>query len=339
MIDAVQQPLPLVVLTGFLGSGKTTLLNRALADASMRDTAVIVNEFGTIGVDHLLVSQVADDVLLLASGCVCCMAGEDLGTALVSLLRRRRTGALPPFRRIVLETTGIADPALLLQRILSDTELAAQCRIEGIVTVVDAMWGEVTLERYAECASQVALANRLVISKQDLVESRRVESIVTRLRSINPVASIVLSGGDQPTAHGVFDDLRTAAVCAFDAVPPSSRLRPLSTHPAHHADRYQTFWLAWSEPTPWEDFKAWLEGLLMARGDSILRLKGILQVAGDAQPVIVQGVQYALYPPQSLARWPQKTPRSELVFITRDFSCAAAVRSLAPFLPYQIDTG
>jgi len=333
------QALPLVVLTGFLGSGKTTLLNRLLSDPSMHDTAVIVNEFGEIGVDHLLVSTVADDVLLLASGCVCCTAGDDLGASVASMLDRRRSGSLPPFQRIVLETTGIADPALLLQRILSDTELAAQTRIQAVITVVDAVFGEATLSRYPECASQVAVANRLVVSKLDLIESRGVDSIVSGLRSINPAAPILFSGCDGLSADRLLGDTHADAGISFDAAPPSAQRQKLRDSASQHANRYRTFWLAWYEPTPWDDFKAWLEGLLIARGDSILRLKGMLQVAGSAQPMIIQGVQHALYPPKSLTSWPQGTPRSEIVFVTRDFSSEAAVRSIQQFLPYRITVG
>lgn len=333
------QSLPLVLLTGFLGSGKTTILNRLLSDPSMHETAVIVNEFGEIGVDHLLVSKVADDVVLLASGCVCCTAGDDLGTAIASMLNRRRSGSLPPFQRIVLETTGIADTALLLRRILSDAELAVQSRIQAVITVVDAVFGEATLSRYTESASQVAMANRLVVSKLDLIDSGGVDPLVSRLRSINPTAPILLSGCDAPSANSLFGDTHSDGGFSFDAAWPSTRRQELSGATPQHADRYRTFWLAWNEPTPWNDLKAWLEGLLIARGDSILRLKGILQVAGCAHPMIIQGVQHALYPPKRLACWPQGSPRSELVFVTRDFSRDAAVRSIQQFLPYRIAVG
>ncbi len=341
MNAALQQtaPLPLLVLTGFLGSGKTTLLNKLLADPWMRDTAVIVNEFGQIGVDHLLVASVSDDVVLLASGCICCSAGEDLGTAIASLLNRRRSGSLPPFQRIVLETSGIADPALLLQRILADAELAAQTRIQGVVTVVDAVFGEATLRRCAECANQVAVANRLVVSKLDLVDRGAVDSIVRHVRSINPAAPILYSGSDGPSANRLFGDTAAAAGFATDAALPRAQHHEPSDAGSQHAARYRTFWLAWGEPTDWNDFKAWLEGLLIARGDNILRLKGLLQVAGSAQPLIIQGVQHALYPPRSLASWPQETPRSEIVFVTRDFPRDAAVRSMQQFLPYRVTVG
>lgn len=341
MITAPQQPqsLPLFVLTGFLGSGKTTLLNRLLADPAMHDTAVIVNEFGDIGLDHLLVSAVAEDVVLLASGCVCCTAGEDFGTALVSLLNRRRGGSLPPFARIVLETTGIADPALLLQRILSDAALATQIRIRGVITVVDAVFGETTLGRCDECATQVAIANDLVVSKLDLAAGATVDSLMRSIRSINPGAPILRCGRDEPSADRLFGGTHAEAVPVLESAWPSMQHDQSGDATFRHASRYSTFWLAWAQPTEWADFKAWLEGLLIARGDSILRLKGILQVVGSAQPVIIQGVQHALYPPRNLACWPHGPPRSEIVFVTRDFSRQAALGSIRQFLPCPVTAG
>jgi G3E family GTPase len=332
------QSLPLVVLTGFLGSGKTTLLNRLLSDPSMHDTAVIVNEFGEIGLDHLLVTAVADDVVLLASGCVCCTAGDDLGTALASLLAKRNGGTLPPFQRIILETTGIADPGSVLQRLLSDGVIARQIRIQAVVTVVDAVFANSALSRYTECASQVAVANRLVISKLDLVSQDQVDALMASLRSINPSAPMFL-----PTRHGpaptcLLGDTDADASVTFHAIPP---LTPCPLHRGAapvHADRYDTFCFCWNEPTDWEDFKAWLEGLLIARGDSILRMKGLLQVIGVTHPVVVQGVQHALYPPKALERWPHGMPRSEAVFVTRDFSRDAALRSFGQFFPYRLVT-
>jgi len=331
------QSVPLVVLTGFLGSGKTTLLNRLLADPSMHDTAVVVNEFGEIGLDHLLIASVIDDVVLLASGCVCCNAGDDLCATLASMLTRRNGGALPPFQRIVLETTGIADPSSVLQRLLFDGDLAAQIRIQAIVTVVDAVFGEAALSRHPECTSQVAVANRIVISKLDLVQRGNVDKLLDCLRSLNPAAPILLPERDELAArHYLFGDPNADAGVTFCAIPPPAH-RPICRGAGpDHANRYGTFWFCWDEPTDWEDFKAWLEGLLIARGDSILRMKGLLQVAGRAQPVVVQGVQHALYPPKELARWPNERPRSEVVFVTRDFSREAALRSFRQFFPYRI---
>jgi G3E family GTPase len=324
-----------VLLTGFLGSGKTTLLNQALAEPSMQDTAVLVNEFGAIGVDHLLVSAVTEDVALLASGCLCCTAGDDLGASLASLLARRNNGGLPPFQRVILETTGIADPGAVVQRLLYDPELAAQIRLRDVVTVVDAVFGATALEQYLECANQVALASRLIISKLDIVAEGSAGLLVERLRAINPTAQILMSGRGPLPRDFLFVE-SNGPDPSYDAIATSVSSRTGLHASPDHTNRYTTFAWYWDEPTDWDDFKAWLEGLLIARGDSILRMKGLLHVAGNALPVVLQSVQHALYPPKDLASWPQGRPRSELVFITRDFSAAAAMRSFRQLLPYHV---
>jgi G3E family GTPase len=332
-------PTPLLVLTGFLGSGKTTLLNRLLVHPAMTDTAVIINEFGPVGIDHLLVEAVADDVLLLESGCLCCSAGDDLGLTLAALLTRRGSGDLPPFRRIVLEMTGVADPGRLLQRLLADPLLGVQVRIHGVLTVVDAVFGSVTLDRHPECAQQVALANQLALSKLDLAEATAVTALRARLRDLNPLATCLETA--RIDGARLFDDVGRAGVSFAVAPPPTVRSlsipsgQPVTspTHGAHHADRYSAFCLRGEEPVDWADFEAWLEALLLARGDSILRIKGLLNVAGRPRPQLVQGVQHALYPRAELPAWPRGRPCSEIVFVTRDFSSSAALRSLEQCLP------
>ena len=332
-------PNPLLLLTGFLGSGKTTLLNRLLAHPAMADSAVIINEFGPVGIDHLLVEALADDVLLLESGCICCSAGDDLGSTLASLLTRRRSGDLPPFQRIVLEMSGVADPGRLLQRLLGDPLLGVQVRIHGVVTVVDAVFGSVTLERHPECAQQVAVANQLALSKLDLAEATAVAALRLRLRALNPLATLLETA--RLDGARLFEDVGRAGVSFAVAPPPAvpslcaPSVAPVTSrsYPAHHADRYSAFCLRGEEPVNWVDFEAWLEALLLARGDSILRIKGLLHVAGRPRPQLVQGVQHALYPCAELPAWPHGRPCSEIVFVTRDFSSAAALRSLEQCLP------
>jgi G3E family GTPase len=336
---ACSDPTPLVVLTGFLGSGKTTLLNRLLAHPAMADTAVLINEFGPVGIDHLLVEALTDDVLLLESGCICCSAGDDLGSTLASLLARRRCGDLPPFRRMVLETTGIADPGRLLQRLLAEPILAPEVRIQGVLTVVDAVFGGVTLERHPECGQQAALANLLALSKLDLAEATAVEALRSRLRALNPLATVLDAAGLDGAR--LFEEVGRAGVSFAVAAPPAlpsmrtpSAPRATSpSHGSHDTDRYSAFCLRWEEPVSWPDFEAWLEALLLARGESILRIKGLLNVAGRPRPQLVQSVQHALYPCAELPAWPHGRPCSEIVFVTRDFSSSAALRSLEQCLP------
>ena len=331
MPDLGTLPLPFMLLTGFLGSGKTTLLNRVLADPSMGDTAVLINEFGAVGLDHLLVAAATDDVVLLESGCVCCSAGDDFGTALETLLERRRLGDLPLFQRVVLETSGIADPGPVQQRILADPRLSDRLRIQGIVTVVDVLLGERNMDQHLECATQIAVADRLVLTKLDLATLERRQSLIKRLQSLNPAAPRVLSTAWGPPPEGLFDDFQTSKQTGYFSDAPGIESRSLIPASARHTDRYSTFSLRWSEPLEWQDFKAWLESLLIARGDSILRLKGLLHVIGDPDPVIVQGVQHSLYPPTHLPAWPDSEPHTEIVFITRDFPRASALRSFQQF--------
>jgi G3E family GTPase len=305
----------------------------------MADTAVIINEFGPVGIDHLLVAALTDDVFLLESGCICCSAGDDLGSTLASLLTRRKSGDLPPFLRIVLELTGVADPGRLLQRLPADPLLGFQVRIHGVLTVVDAVFGSVTLDRHPECAQQVALANQLALSKLDLAEATAVTALRARLRDLNPLATCLETA--RLDGARLFDDVGRAGVSFAVAPPPTVRSlsipsgQPVTspTHGAHHADRYSAFCLRGEEPVDWADFEAWLEALLLARGDSILRIKGLLNVAGRPRPQLVQGVQHALYPCAELPAWPRGRPCSEIVFVTRDFSSSAALRSLEQCLP------
>ena len=324
------QSTPFAILTGFLGSGKTTLLNRLLTDPGMSETAVLVNEIGEIGLDHWLLETVTDGVVLLESGCVCCSVREDLAGALASLLEKRCARAVPQFRRIILETTGIAVPGPIVQLVLADDELATQLRPIRVATVVDALLGQRALELHIECSEQVAMADRLVLSKLDLAERDQAAALLRRLRCLNSSAPVLHSGIDSLDPEELFG---TDPALPTD---PPTRLytvdyRTGESDRGHHEKRFTTFSLSWNRPLDWPEFEAWLEGLLIARGEDILRLKGLLNVAGRTRPVVVQGVQHTIYPPTELPRWPGGPPRTELTFVTRDFSKTAALRSLEPF--------
>lgn len=323
-------PLPFIILTGFLGSGKTTLLNRLLADPSLGDTAVLVNEFGSIGLDHLLVASFTDNIALLESGCVCCGVGDDLRTAVETLFARRESGDLPAFRRLILETSGIADPGPLQQRILADATLSARIRIDSIVTVVEVPFGEGNITRHVECASQIAVADKLVVSKIDLATLDEQRSLIARLRSLNPSATMLTTESEGPRAEDLFLGATSIDHTGFFSFRPAAEKQPLCGTTSH-ADRFSTFVIRWTEALDWEDFKAWLESLLLARGDSILRMKGLVHVRGDPQPVVVQGVQHSLYPPSHLSAWPAGSKQTEIVFITIDFPLEAAMLSFKQF--------
>lgn len=323
---------PFAILTGFLGSGKTTLLNRLLRHPGMDRTAVLVNEIGAIGLDHRLVEALADDIVLLESGCVCCSVRDDLGAALQSLLARRRANDIPYFGRIVLETTGIAAPGPIVQLLLDAPELAAQLRLDCVVTVVDAVLADESLDRYTECSEQVAMADRLILSKTDLATPERLANVLERVRNINCAATVLMSGERELDPADILAPMGSVACIA-------ERVKALRGRNAGngggHSGRFRTFALCWDEPIAWSDFEAWLEGLLVVRGGDILRIKGLLNVAGRDLPVVIQGVQHTIYPPRELLRWPDGTPQTQLVFITRDFSRTAALRSLQPFIELQ----
>jgi G3E family GTPase len=318
----------LTVLTGFLGAGKTTLLNRLLKDKALSDTAVIINEFGDIALDHLLVEYIGDNMVLLQSGCLCCTMRGDLVDALETLLRdldnRRCT-----FRRVLLETTGLADPAPVLHTAMAHPYLVQRYRLDGVVTVVDAVNGAATLDAHAEAVKQAAVADRIVLTKTDLATPEQREAIVARLRALNPAAPILDAAKGEATAErllacGLYDPERKipdvkkwlAAEAYADAH---------SQHDHHHHDRNRrdehigSFVLTAEAAIPAGTLEMFLELLRATHGAKLLRLKGIVKLAEMPDtPVVVHGVQHVFHPTARLERWPDDDHRTRLVFITRD---------------------
>ena len=321
---ATESKTPVSVITGFLGSGKTTLLNALLKHPRMAETAVLVNEFGEIGIDHLLFETLDDDVLLLAAGCLCCTIREDMLASLRSLFERRAGGQVPRFRRVVIETTGLADPAPILHTLLTGESASAPWVVDGIVTTVDAVNGNRQLSAYPESVKQAAVADRLLVTKTDAARPHELTTLRARLRAINPGAPLLTA------CHGAIDpdDL-------FDAGPLSGRG---GRHPdvsgwlgdaaiAHdhrhrgagsHDEGVRALCLSADAPIEIYRFVRWVEKLLEESGDRILRVKGILDVAGDPQPVVVHGVQHIFHPLERLTAWPDSDRRSRLVVIVKD---------------------
>jgi G3E family GTPase len=296
-------PLPISLLTGFLGSGKTTLLARALGLAAMADTAVVINELGEIGLDHYLVETVDGPVLELPGGCLCCAVREDLAATLRGLLARRDAGAGPPFRRVVIETTGLADPAPVLFTLGADATLDARLRLDRVVATVDATTAAPTLERYAEAARQVALADRLVVTKTDLAPCD--EALRARLAALNPAAEPSLAS-----------EIADVGALLF-ATAPEARLMPLPRDTAAvHTHGVAAHTVILRRPCSRLDFARALGGLARDRGEDLLRVKGIIGFSDRPdRPAFVQGAQHALYPPVWLERWPDDDRRSRLQFI------------------------
>lgn len=314
--------IPVTVLTGFLGSGKTTLLNELLRDPELKDTAIIVNEFGEIGLDHLLVVGASDNVVLLNAGCLCCTVLDSLKETLADLYHRRVRGTVPRFARVLVETTGLADPAPVLQSILRDSLTLPFFRLDGVVTTVDATLGLSQLDRHPEAVKQVAMADRLVITKTDLTEGSCPVSLQERLRDLNPLSPMLLA------RQGVLppDQLIGVGPWSADGRLPAVAQWLGEDDPHHHHDRpdvnrhgdIHAVSFVSAEPISWAGLAAWTDLVGRACGNRLLRCKGILHIAETQGPVIVQGVEARFAAPQRLKDWPDEDHRSRLVCIARN---------------------
>ena len=312
------EPIPLTVLTGFLGAGKTSLLNRLITDPALADTAVIINEFGEIGLDHLLVKPIKDGVVLLQSGCLCCTLRGDLVDALEQLLRDLDNGRVT-FRRVMLETTGLADPAPVLQTAMAHPYLVMRYRLDGVITVVDAVNGAATLDEHLESVKQVAVADRLVLTKTDLIdtpERRAAKSrLVTRLRALNPAAPILDAAAGEATPQrilgcGLFDpDRKIPDVKRWLAAEAYAEQAPHGHHQhgEHHHDlnrhdeRIRAFSFAADAAIPAAMFEMFLDLLRSLHGPNLLRLKGVVKIAETPEsPLVVHGIQHIFHPPVRL---------------------------------------
>jgi G3E family GTPase len=324
---------PVTVLTGFLGAGKTTLLNHLLRQPELARTAVLVNEFGEIGLDHLLVEKLDDTTVLLNAGCLCCTVRGDLARVLREMLPRARRDEIS---RIVIETTGLADPVPILATLMTDPVAASAYRLDGIVTVVDAVNGATHLDTQDEAVRQVAVADRLVITKADLTDPTPLRE---RLKALNPGApvaeaargaiapSFILNAGLFNPATKIPDVAGWLNAAAFEA----------SGHHHHHDPnrhdaRIGAFCLTFEDPLDWQGLAMWLEMLVAQRGANLLRVKGILNLKGHGRPVAIHAVRHLMHPPAKLAAWPAGDPRtSRIVFITCDLPRAVIEDGLRAF--------
>ncbi|TIX90949.1 GTP-binding protein [Rhizobium sp. P44RR-XXIV] len=326
--------LPVNLLTGFLGSGKTTLLKRILADEAFADTAVLINEFGEIGLDHDLVESVDGEMVLLRSGCVCCTVRGELAAALKDLYSKRERGLLPPFRRVIIESTGLADPFPVLSTIKADPVLRHHFRAGNVITTVDAVNGVRQLDTYIESNRQAAVADRLVITKTDLADDRATQALEARLRTLNPDAPLVMAT-DADLDLSSLADMREKASPGNNLSPSGfyceEPLQLVSADGVPHQATISSIALRVDRPVDWTAFGLWLTMLLNRHGDRVLRVKGILNLKGEERPVAVHGVQHLVHPPVHMEAWPSEDRASRLVFILDGLDGALLKRSFEAF--------
>jgi G3E family GTPase len=347
--------LPVSVITGFLGSGKTTLLNKLLQHPGMDRTAVVINEFGEVGIDNALVRKSSEDIVLLNSGCLCCTVRGDMVDTLRDLFVKRVRGEVPPFDRVVIETTGLADPAPILHTLMTDPLLSERYRLDGVVTTVDAAVGMGELDQHTESVKQAAVADRLILTKTDLVDEAARGRLAQRLQQINPGAPLL------PAVMGDIDPARLFDAGLWNAETKSPDvvrwLREEAYEGGHghdhhhhghehhdhghahghdhghahgqdphdvnrHDDRIRAFCFTADKPIPWSTFTLWMELLASSGGENLLRVKGLVNVEESDKPVVIHGVQHVFHPPLILEEWPGDDRRTRIVFITRDIERA-----------------
>ena len=329
---------PLFIVTGFLGSGKTTLLNRMLRHPSLKDAAVLVNEFGDVGLDHFLVEKMDENTVLLESGCLCCTIRDDLKDAIIELNSKRERGEVPYYKRMIIETTGLADPSPIIFTLNSDIIIKHHYRLGSIITTVDAVNGLKQMKRHAESVKQASVADRIVISKTDIAEKADTERLRAKLERLNPSAELI------EAVDGDVDVKKLLRADIYDARTKGAEVRrwlaaeeknDSAHHHSHDVNRHDehicTFTLTFDDALDWTAFGIWLTMLLHAHGEKVLRVKGILNVKGVEAPVVINGVQHVVHPPMHLKAWPDDDRRSRIVFIVDDIEQDLIERSLAAF--------
>jgi G3E family GTPase len=329
--DADRDRLPVVLLSGFLGSGKTTLINALLRDPRMAGTAVAVNEFGEVPLDRDLIDHGADKTVVMANGCLCCNLTGDMEDAVMRLFSRREGGEVPRFQRLIIEPSGLSDPAPIAQAILRNPVMSRAMRLEAIVTAADAVFAAMQVARHPEFAKQVALADRLVLTKTDLAPAEDVERVRAVLRDQNPAAPILAASHGEVDAAWVFPPTFLDPALPAPA-PRGSGLFADSVEP-DHLGRHAVVSLFADRPLAWRAFDEWLRRIRIGHAEHLLRVKAMLHIAGVNGPVVVQGVHHVLNAPIELDTWPNAERRSRLVLIADQATIAAAQESWAAALP------
>lgn len=337
------------LLTGYLGSGKTTLLNQLIKHPDMGETAVLVNEFGEIGIDHHLVEAVDDRMILLNSGCLCCSVQGDMERALTELFLKRVKGEIPPIRRVLIETTGLADPAPVIHTLMQDRLISSRYDLDAVITTVDAVNGDLQLERYKESIKQAAVADRILLTKCDLASADAIAQIERGLKSLNPAAPIFRVEQGKIAPGKLFDVglynpetksldvqrwLHEEEILAHEkshfndhghhhhghAAPGEAGARDKQDpHDVNrHDENIRAYCLTFDEPFVWDVLVHWVRNLIAEHGDKMLRVKGIVHLKGQPKPIAIHGVQHLFHDPMPLPDWPDEDRRSRIVFITHD---------------------
>lgn len=365
-IETLPDRIPISLLTGFLGSGKTTLLAKLVKRPEMANTALVINEFGEVGIDHMLVEKSDENMVVMDSGCLCCTVRSDLSDTLRELLKRRYFKEVPEFDRVMIETTGLADPAPILHTLMTDPVIAARYRLDSVITTVDAETGSLTLDKQPESVKQAAVADRLILTKTDIAAPEKVAALEARIAAINPAAEPirVVQGEIDPEklfGAGLWDPskkipdvaawLRAEAYAEEDehhhhhdhGHDHHDHHHDHGHHDHHHGhghahdvnrhdDRIRSFCIRVEEPMDWDRFVDFMEALISTHGDNLLRVKGILNIEDAKGPVAIHGVQHVFHPPAMLPQWPDSDRGSRIVMICRDIDKAPVEKMLNAFL-------
>lgn len=314
-----EEHIPVIVVSGFLGSGKTTLLNNLLRDPRLSDTAVIVNEFGEIGLDHLLVESALDEMILMDNGCLCCSVRGDLVDTLTDLLSRVEKGEIPKFQQVMIETTGLADPGPIAQTLASNADLAGRFTLKGIVVTVDGVNGVESLDAFDEARTQAALADLVLLTKADRPEAN-IAGVRAAVRAINPGAPVMTieEGGLDPEVILSLDPTDVTPLADLPDDHDHSDESGRHRHGHDHDSVFQTASIVFDAPIAWRELARWAEWITAMRGPDILRMKGLVEVEGIPGPVLIHGVQHVFYPSKILEDWPDSDHRSRVTVIARD---------------------
>lgn len=357
-VRGMDDRIPVTVLTGFLGSGKTTLLQRLLSCEDGAGVAVIVNELGEVSLDHLFVQKLTESTIVLKNGCICCTMREDLQTGLRELIDNRDRGLIAPFDRVVIETTGLADPTPIAMTLDGDLLLKRQVRLANIIATIDAMFGADQLRDHEESMRQAAIADRLVLTKTDIASKEETARTREKIHAVNPMAVVLDACSSESLWTQLFDidpfDPRTKSSEVQHWLKRLPSIEVLKSNRSsgryqekngknvmirgYHKDKneeggeIQTFAIRTEKPLNWTAFAIWLSALLHRHGNRILRIKGLLNVPGALGPVVLNAVQSHITPPMHLDEWPDEDHTSRIVFIVQGLSPGLIQKSLDCFL-------